>query len=167
LTPSVDVGISLMSCTIACVVLWVWMKNLSYKCFPISGKNFVALPKLIICSTKYFNILILTQIQKENYFCWIYSYLCNQCLSPMMLWVWISIRVRCTTLCDKVCHWLVTGRWFSPGPPVSSTNKTDCHDITEILLIHHQTNKTNKRWTGFKLTTFVVIGTDCTLWSIY
>jgi hypothetical protein len=23
---------------------------------------------------------------------------------------------------------------FSPGTPVSSTNKTDCHDITEILL---------------------------------
>jgi hypothetical protein len=33
-----------------------------------------------------------------------------------------------------VCQWLVTGRWFSPGTPVSSTNKTDCHDITEILL---------------------------------
>jgi hypothetical protein len=28
----------------------------------------------------------------------------------------------------------VTGQWFSPGPPVSSTNKTDRHDITEILL---------------------------------
>ena len=26
---------------------------------------------------------------------------------------------------------LATGQWFSP---VSSTNKTDCHDITEILL---------------------------------
>ena len=26
------------------------------------------------------------------------------------------------------------GRWFSPGTPVSSTNKTNCHDITEILL---------------------------------
>jgi hypothetical protein len=25
-------------------------------------------------------------------------------------------------------------RWFSPGPPVSSTNKTDRHDIAEILL---------------------------------
>jgi hypothetical protein len=25
-------------------------------------------------------------------------------------------------------------QWFSLGPPVSSTNKTDCHDITEILL---------------------------------
>jgi hypothetical protein len=27
-----------------------------------------------------------------------------------------------------------TGQWFSPGPPVSSTNKTNLHDITEILL---------------------------------
>jgi hypothetical protein len=26
------------------------------------------------------------------------------------------------------------GRWFSPSPPISSTNKTDHHDITEILL---------------------------------
>ena len=39
-----------------------------------------------------------------------------------------------TTLCDEVCQRLVTSRWFSPGTPVSSTNKTDCHDITEILL---------------------------------
>jgi hypothetical protein len=28
----------------------------------------------------------------------------------------------------------MAGRWFSPGSPVSSTNKTDRHDITEILL---------------------------------
>ena len=39
-----------------------------------------------------------------------------------------------TTLCDKVCQWLATGRWFSPDTPVSSTNKTDSHDITEIWL---------------------------------
>jgi len=39
-----------------------------------------------------------------------------------------------TTLCDKVCHWLPTGQWFSPSTPVSSTNKTDRHNITEILL---------------------------------
>ena len=38
------------------------------------------------------------------------------------------------TLCDKICQWLATGWCFSPGTPVSSTNKTDCHDITEILL---------------------------------
>ena len=58
----------------------------------------------------------------------------NQCLSPLMLWVPISIRARCTTICDKGCQWLATFRWFSPGPPVSSTNETDRHDITEILL---------------------------------
>ena len=69
-----------------------------------------------------------------SYGSWIYNYLCNQCLSPLMLWVWISIRAKCTTLCDKVCQWLATGQWFSPGTPVSSTNKTFSHDITEILL---------------------------------
>jgi hypothetical protein len=26
------------------------------------------------------------------------------------------------------------GRWFSPGTPASSTNKTDRHDIAEISL---------------------------------
>ena len=29
---------------------------------------------------------------------------------------------------------LATGRWFSPGTPASSTNKTDCYDKAEILL---------------------------------
>jgi hypothetical protein len=28
----------------------------------------------------------------------------------------------------------VAGQWFSPGTSVSSTNKTDRHNITEILL---------------------------------
>jgi hypothetical protein len=37
-------------------------------------------------------------------------------------------------LCDKVCQWLAVGRLFSPDNQVSSTNKTDRHDITEILL---------------------------------
>ena len=27
----------------------------------------------------------------------------------------------------------MTGRWFSQGTPIFSTNKTDRHDITEIL----------------------------------
>jgi hypothetical protein len=39
-----------------------------------------------------------------------------------------------TTLCDKVCQWLARGRWLSLGTPISSTNKTYLHDITEILL---------------------------------
>ena len=82
----------------------------------------------------------------DLYGSWIYNYLCNQCLSPLMFWVRISIRTRYTTLCDKVCQWLVTGLWFSPGTPVSSTNKTDLHDITEILLKVALNNiKTNKQ----------------------
>jgi len=38
------------------------------------------------------------------------------------------------TLYDQVCQWLATGLLFSPGTMVSSNNKIDCHDITEILL---------------------------------
>ena len=34
----------------------------------------------------------------------------------------------------KLCQWLATGRRFSPGTLVSSTNKTDHHHIAEILL---------------------------------
>jgi len=30
---------------------------------------------------------------------WIYNYLCNRCLSPLMLRVRISLRARNTTLC--------------------------------------------------------------------
>ena len=39
-----------------------------------------------------------------------------------------------TTLGDKVCQWFSAGRWLSPGSPISSTNKSDRHDETEILL---------------------------------
>ena len=60
----------------------------------------------------------------------------NRCLSPLMLWVWILLLrgVLNTTLCDKVCQWLAASLWFSQDTMVSSTNKTHCHDIVEILL---------------------------------
>ena len=63
-------------------------------------------------------------------------HICKQCLSPLTLWVWTPLRRRVldTTLCDKVCHWLATGQWFSLGTLVSSTNKTDRYNINEILL---------------------------------
>jgi len=31
-----------------------------------------------------------------SYDSWIYNYLCNQCLSPIKLWVWTPFMVRCT-----------------------------------------------------------------------
>jgi hypothetical protein len=72
-------------------------------------------------------VLDLHRISKYNL-----NGLCNQCPSQLMLWVRISMRVRCTALCDKVCQWLATGQWFSPVP---SINKSDCHDITAILVM--------------------------------
>ena len=71
-----------------------------------------------------------------SYGSWILNYLCNQCLSTLTLWVRIPLRqgIVDTILCDKVCQWFATGWWFSPGTSVSSTNKTDCHDIIEMLL---------------------------------
>jgi hypothetical protein len=53
-----------------------------------------------------------------------------------MLRVRIPLR-RCmfyTTLCDKVCQCLATGRCLSLSTQISSNNKTDRHEITEILL---------------------------------
>ena len=48
-----------------------------------------------------------------------------------------------TTLCYKVCQWLVVGLWFSPDPLDSSINKIDCHKITynivESDIKHHKT----------------------------
>ena len=44
-----------------------------------------------------------------------------------------------TTLCDNVCQWLVAGQCFSP---VSSTNKTDHHDKTEISVALNNINLT-------------------------
>ena len=96
--------------------------------------------------------------------------------SPLMLRVRISIRARCTTWCDKVCQWLATGRWFSPSPPVSSTNKTSLFlsiwlsvrpsvrptsihphaplpsrynwDIVESGVKQHQTNRNDRNYLG-------------------
>ena len=48
-----------------------------------------------------------------------------------------SRSCRCvldTTLCDTVCQWLAIGWWFSLGTPLSPINKTDRHDIAEILM---------------------------------
>ena len=66
-----------------------------------------------------------------------------------------SGRARCTTLYDKVCQWLATCWWFSAGPPVSSTNKTDRQHIIEILL-KVALNTIKQTYNIYKLTANVV-----------
>ena len=64
---------------------------------------------------------------------WIYSYLWNRCLPPLKLWCWNPVHGKLCSiqyLCDEVCQWLVASPWLSL---VSSINKADHHDITEIL----------------------------------
>jgi hypothetical protein len=52
------------------------------------------------------------------------------------------------------------GWWFSPGTPTSSTNKTDRHNITEILLSdikHHNPNLAQVLVTIFAFLEILVI----------
>ena len=49
----------------------------------------------------------------------------------------VNYKKGCTRLVaasDKVYQLLAHGWWFSQGTPASSTTKTGCHDIAEILL---------------------------------
>ena len=95
-------------------------------------------PKLVSCCYSIYWYII----QRPGSSCvwsygsWIYNNIYNQYLSPLKLWVRISLRrdVPYTTLCDKVWKWLMAGWWFSPGTTISSINKTERHHISEILL---------------------------------
>ena len=72
------------------------------------------------------------------------------------MWVQIPLMV--------VCQWLATGWWFSAGTPVSSTNKTDCHDITEILLKHCKPNQTINL---IQSVTYIILALDTQNTNIY
>jgi hypothetical protein len=76
-----------------------------------------------------------------------------------MFWVRLPLRARSTTLGDKVCEWLAVGQWYSPGPPVSSTNKTDGHDRTGILL--------KVAWNTIKPTFFFIFFWHLIIWLQY
>ena len=107
----------------------------------------------------FFSLFILLLIQlglSWSYSSWIYNYMCYQWLSPLTLWVGILLRQGVLdTLGNKVWEWLATGCLFSPGTPVSSINKTDHHDITEILLntINHKP--------VFILNTLILLSVHC------
>ena len=67
-----------------------------------------------------------------------------------------------TTLCDKVCQRLSADRWISPGTPVSPTNNTDRHDITDIQL-KVALNTMNKT---IKSVSFIHVCDVTLLWAI-
>ena len=61
------------------------------------------------------------------------------------------------TLCDKVCQWFKADRWFSSGIPVSSSNKNEHHNITEILLKVALSTITGKALTLGRFTSIYII----------
>jgi hypothetical protein len=84
-----------------------------------------------------------------NGLCWVLSVVFRPVLSinshcycsPTVMYVcggghreFASQCVLDTSVCDKDCQWLVVSQWFFLGILVSSTSKTDHHDITDILL---------------------------------
>jgi hypothetical protein len=75
---------------------------------------------------------------------WIDNYLCNQFLSPLVLWVRLPLMARRTTLCDKVCQWLGAGRWFSPRPlfppPINWPPRYNWNSV-ESGVKHYKTNQ--------------------------
>jgi hypothetical protein len=54
-----------------------------------------------------------------------YDYIKNDCSLCYNIAIWCHGQVWLTVFIYMI---------YSPGPPISSTNKTDHHDITEILL---------------------------------
>ena len=51
-------------------------------------------------------------------------------------------RSGCTALCDKVCQWLATDRWFFRFPPPIKLTPRYIWNIVESGIKHHQTNNT-------------------------
>ena len=60
--------------------------------------------------------------------------MCKESISQLKLWVRTRLKRGILDTSETVWHLLATGWWFSPGIPVSSTNKTDRQNIAEILL---------------------------------
>ena len=85
---------------------------------------------------------------------WVYNYQCNQCLSPLKLWVRTPFMARCTRYNHYVIKFVSDLRqiggflWVLRFPPA---NKTGRHDITEILLkVALNAININQPWPGYK-----------------
>ena len=118
-------------CTCRCILRCVrvsWYQNVNlnfdvkvplsnfYTLYFVYGQTFL----LFVLASFYMK----RQSWPSTYDSWIYNYLCNRCLSVQGVQHYVIKFVS-----DL---WQVSG--FFPDPTVSFTNKTDCQDITEILL---------------------------------
>ena len=137
----------------------IWSTNDSDKQFPIFVEGGVKHHKSLtqyLASVSFYCYFCIVEFHSRrgpswswSYGSWIYNYLCNQSLLPLMLWVRISHwrGVLDTTLWEQV-YMQYSYRHWQVGTEVDlrqiggfllvlrfpSSNKTDRDDITEILL---------------------------------
>ena len=137
---------------------YILVKMCFNRIFTISSLSFFFFCFMILALNYLrYHLIFLKQIEGSSWpwSCgsWIYNYLCNRCLSPPLLLIrtpMIPLRARFTTLCDKICQWFASGRWFSP---VSTTNKTDSPRYNWNKTIKPKPIKTN--CFGMRLFTYV------------
>ena len=60
----------------------------------------------------------------------------------MVIYIFIYLKT-CIHNVDSICE-IASGLWFSPWSPVSATNKTDHHYITEVMLIESGAKHANQ-----------------------
>ena len=126
-------------CVYSCLLLFVFLSWHNVFFYHVGESTFRSSWYAIHSKTIQIYILIVNWIvrivQGPSWSCsygtWIDNYLCNQCLSPLTLWIRIPLRrgVLYIAICDKVCQWLAAGRVFFPDTLISFTNKTDRHNI--------------------------------------
>jgi hypothetical protein len=88
------------------------IKNLCLICLCIMLKKSFILHQYT--DHKLSNITLLGPSWSWWYSSWIYNYIFNQCISPLTLWVWILLMVRCTRYNIMWYHLSVTCNrsWF-------------------------------------------------------
>ena len=91
--------------------------------------GYLAIIKFVYFTVDHQYIIVKESLWSRSYCSWIYNYLCNQCLSPLQLWVWTPYMPRCTRY--NIMWWSLSVTY---DRSVVFSNKTDRHFITEILL---------------------------------
>jgi hypothetical protein len=112
------------------------------------GNETVIFPSACPNRISFFNIISFIQglSWSWSYSSYIYSYLCNQCLSPLTIW---CLTARSTIFGGQFYWWRESE---NPGKTNDLSQATD--KLYHIMLY-------TSPWSRFELTTSVVIGTDC------
>ena len=106
-------------------VLRITASNYTFGIFNLSSK--FMRQNSSICSYEDMHILFIFSVGRHGQDLMVIGFTTTYVIGAYHHWccVFEFDQGRCTTLCDNVCQWFATGRWFSPDAPVSFTSKTD------------------------------------------